>query len=103
MKWWIYPLRPTRQGRKPGEFPVGSIGWAPGLGLDLEVPDPGLAAWLREHLGRPLQVRQCLGSPGQGWGHRWIALAPGGEEHLQEALRRLHRVGFVAVPCEPEG
>lgn len=92
----LYPLRDTRDGRQPGEFPVGTVSWNAAEGIVLEVPDRELFATLHRHFSRPLQARRAQGSPTSVLTHDWVDLAPGTEGHFREALARLHRLGVVA-------
>lgn len=92
----LYPLRTTREGRQPGEFPVGTVTWTAAEGVVLECPDRELFATLHRHFSRPLQARRALGSPASVLTHEWVELAPGTEQHFREALARLHRLGVVA-------
>lgn len=92
----LYPLRPTRDGRQAGEFPVGTLAWSAAEGVVLECPDRELFAALHRHFSRPLPARRAHGTPASAMFHGWVELAPGTEEHFREAVARLHRLGVVA-------
>jgi hypothetical protein len=94
----IHPLLKTRDGRKIGEFPVGSLSWDAATGTVLDSPDRDLLRLLQRHFLWPIMVRRARGGPASALLHEWEELAPGSEEHFREAVNRLHRLGFVALP-----
>lgn len=92
----LLPLIATREGRQPGEFPVGTVSWSAAEGVVLECPDRDLFRRLHHHFSSPLPARRARGSVASVLTHEWEELAPGTEEHFREALARLHRLGVVS-------
>ncbi|MGI5844341.1 MAG: hypothetical protein ACOX9B_09225 [Candidatus Xenobium sp.] len=102
MNLLIHPLLKTRDGRKTGEFPVGSLSWNAATGTVLDSPDRDLLRLLQRHFSWPIMVRRARGGPASALLHEWEELAPGSEEHFREAVNRLHRLGFVALPLSSQ-
>ena len=99
MNLLLYPLIATRDGRQLGEFPLGGLAWNGSEGVVLDCPDREVSQRLHRHFLSPLSVRRVLGTPTSVLTHEWRELAPGTEEHFQEALARLHRLGLAARPA----
>lgn len=99
MNLLIYPLLKTRDGRRIGEFPVGSLSWEASTGTVLDCPDRELFRLLHRHFSWPIAVRRAQGGLGTVLVHEWEELPPGSEEHFREAVSRLHRLGLLARPA----
>lgn len=99
MQYVIYPLVNGREGRKKGEFPVGTAALEDGA-VSLECPDYAVNRRLEALFCGTLRVRRPLGGPESVLTYGWTELEPGGEEHFLEALARLHQLGFEAEEAE---
>ncbi|MBQ7502974.1 hypothetical protein IJT93_09780 [bacterium] len=95
MQYVIYPLVSGREGKKRGEFPVGSVSFEDGS-ISLECPDYAINRRLEGLFCSSLRVRRPLGSPEGVLTYGWTELEPGSEEHFYEAAARLHLLGFEA-------
>ena len=96
MNYLLYPLRSLKEGRKQGEFHLGTCTFENGQ-LVLDVPDKKMTARLRQHFSSPLRVRVFDGQGEVVMAHRFQELAPGTQEHFEEGLRRLLRVDILPV------
>lgn len=90
----LYPLRPVAGGRKPGEFPVGSVHFD-GAEVRIDCPDRELRARLQELFLKPVKVRAPRGEPDQVLAHAWETLEPGTEQHFAACVARLHQYGLT--------
>lgn len=97
MKYVILPVRSTKEGRKRGEFPVGTVHFADSL-VHFEVPDRRICERLRKHFSQDFRVRVFRGSGDNIMAHGFESLPAGNERHFDEALRRLLRLDFMAIP-----
>ena len=97
MKQVLYPMRSTREGRKVGEFPVGSVVFRDGQVL-VDVPDRKLQSRLEALFGETYRVRRVQGGWETALAHSWEELPPGSERHFDEGLRRLLRLDLTALP-----
>lgn len=95
MQYVVYPLVNGREGRKKGEFPVGTIEVEEGA-VKLECPDYAIHRRLENLFCSSLRVRRPLGGPDGALTYGWIELEPGSDEHFSEAAARLHQLGFEA-------
>lgn len=90
----LFPLRPVAGGRKPGEFPVGSVHFD-GQEVKIDCPDRELRARLQELFFQPLRIRIARGDGEQVLAHGWEVLEPGTEAHYAACVARLHTFGLV--------
>jgi len=91
----LYPVRYTKEGRRLGEFPVGTVVLAEGQ-IVVDVPDKKIRAKVEELFGQPFKVRVPRGNVETVLGHSWQELSPGHPLHFQEGLRRLLRLDLMA-------
>lgn len=91
----LYPVKYTKEGRRHGEFPVGTVMLAGGQ-IVVDVPDKKLRAKVEELFAQPFKVRVSLGNVETVLGHSWREVAPGHPLHFQEGLRRLLRLDLMA-------
>ncbi len=96
MTYSLYPLVKVRNGRKLGEFSLGTLGFNADTGLEIFCPDAGVKRRLDDFFSSPLLVRQPLGSATTVMTYTWKELEPGTEEHFKESLTRLHTLGIMA-------
>ena len=99
MKVAIYPMRQTKEGRKQGEFPVGSLELVEGQ-VVVDIPDRRLASQVRDLFCNVFRVRRMLGGMETAMAHTWEDLLPGGERHFDEGVRRLLRLDLVGLDTE---
>lgn len=92
----LYPLLRTREGRRQGEFPLGTLVWSP-QGVEVDCRDNRLAARVRKLFAEPLRMRVAVGTAESVIGHRWVELESGSEEHFLECVRQLRRLDLVAL------
>jgi hypothetical protein len=97
VNYLLYPVRSGKEGRKQGEFHLGTCRFENGQ-LELDVPDKKMAARLRQHFGTSFRVRVFGGEGDNVMAHRFEELAPGTREHFQEGLRCLLRVDVLPIP-----
>lgn len=97
MNYLLYPMRNTKEGRKPGEFHVGTCTFQNGR-VALDVPDKKMSIRLQQHFALPLRVRFFDGVADNVMAHGFEELAPGTPEHFEEGLRRLLRLDLMPVP-----
>ncbi len=95
MDYVLYPLVMARDGRKLGEFPLGTVSFDSENGIKVDCPDVGLNRRLTEFFNTPRRVRRKLGSAESVFTYAWEELEPGTEEYFQESISRLHCLGFV--------
>ncbi len=96
MDYVLYPLVMARDGRKLGEFPLGTVSFDQENGIRVDCPDGGLNRRLSEYFTTPRRVRRKLGSVETVLTYAWEELEPGSQEYFQESIARLHCLGFVA-------
>lgn len=97
MELLLFPLRSTREGRRPGEFPVGHVAWD-GQSVTIDCPDREVAARLDQLFRQPLRIRDSRGGAELIMAHGWAVLEPGTEQHFHACVARLHRLGLVPGP-----
>ena len=95
MDYVLYPLVMARDGRKTGEFPLGTVSFDDENGVKVDCPDVGLNRRLTEFFSTPRRVRRKLGSVDTVLTYTWEELEPGTEEYFQESISRLQCLGFV--------
>ena len=93
MQYSIFPLVSTRTGRKSGEFPLGSVSFSE-EGLKVDLPDATIQRRVETLFTSPLRIRRALGEINVALTYTWEDLEPGTEEHFQEAVARLHLLGY---------
>lgn len=95
MKFVLYPLVTTRNGRKVGEFQMGSVAFVEKKGtIDIDCPDTEWSQKLRRFFSSALQVRRTRGNTASILTYEWEELYPGNEEYFTEAVARLHTLGI---------
>ena len=95
MDYVLYPLVMARDGRKTGEFPLGTVSFDDENGVKVDCPDVGLNRRLTEFFSTPRRVRRKLGSVDTVLTYTWEELEPGTEEYFQGSISRLHCLGCV--------
>lgn len=93
MQYSIFPLVSTRTGRKLGEFPLGSVSFNED-GLKVDLPDAAVQRRVEALFTNPLRIRRAAGEINMALTYTWEELEPGSEEHFQEAVARLHHLGY---------
>ena len=96
MRFVLLPLRNSKEGRKRGEFPLGTVSYREPQ-IEMEVPDRRTCARLREHFSQTYRVRIFRGAEENVMAHGFEELAPGSERHFDEGLRRLPRLDLIAI------
>ncbi len=91
----LYPVKYTKEGRRLGEFPVGTVDLTDGR-IVVDVPDKKIRGKVEELFGQPFKIRVPRGSAETVLGHSWQEVGPGHPQHFQEGLRRLLRVDLMA-------
>ena len=92
----IYPILNGKEGRKRGEYPLGTLSFGAG-GCEIDIPDRKVASRVRSLLSETFSVRVFAGSGETFMAHRFEQLEPGDERHFDEALRRLICLDLLAV------
>lgn len=92
----LYPLIRTRDGRRQGEFPVGTLEWD-GERVQVHCRDRALGTRLKEFFAEPILIRVPQGTVETVIGHSWVRLEPGSEDHFLEGVRRLRRLDLTAT------
>ncbi|MGM9998783.1 MAG: hypothetical protein ACI38Q_05265 [Candidatus Bruticola sp.] len=95
MEYALYPLVMARDGRKLGEFPLGTISFSDEEGIKVECPDIGLNRRLSGYFNQVRRVRRALGATDKVFTYVWEDLEPGSEEYFRESMARLHCLGFI--------
>ncbi len=101
MRWDIYPLVKTKDGRRRGEFPLGTLSRSNDGEIKVDCPDAQTATKLRLHFSSPISVRRSLGSQASVVFHSWETINPDDDDYFEEALSRLHWLNLAAVPYSP--
>lgn len=101
MRWDLYPLVKTKDGRRRGEFPLGTLSLNNDGEINIYCPDAQTATKLRLHFSSPISVRRSLGSQASVVFHSWETISPGDDDYFEEALSRLHWLNLAAVPYTP--
>ena len=94
-KYVVFPLRASKEGRKRGEYPLGTVEFSlPDILFD--IPDRKVLARLRKHFSQNYKIPVFAGTEGV-MAHRFEELEPADEGHFEEGLRRLVRLDMVAI------
>lgn len=100
-KYLILPILSNKEGRKYGEFHIGTIDCHilpdQQVQIDIDVPDRAKSQLVRSHFSKSFPCRVFIGQAEQIMAHRRETLEPGSLAHFEEAVRRLMSHNLVAV------
>ena len=95
MKLVVFPLRSGKEGRKRGEYALGTMENGPS-DIAFDIPNRNTLSRLRKHFSETYKIRVFAGAEGL-MAHRFEELAPATEGHFEEGLRRLVHIDMIAI------